>query len=902
MFDNAKLTPSMPFAMSESPSPADLDNEIGVPLDATLEIPPQIRKPVQLLLIPTKGTPSVVTLASPCSPSGDDDEKLPGCLFAYVSSRSSMRGNAARSLVVGRQASAADVRVDHKSVSRRHTALYYNNIQGEDKALVVRDLGGKHGTHVDNCRLEKNGSVELHLGKRKEHTIRFGNAPMICRVIIPASKLNNSGQPSQPQHLNATKEQKRQMQQPETSANGPQKEPEKDTNMDTDDVASTRESREAQIAAMIASFDSNPVYKKYIPAEEENADIASMNIGATSLERNSSNNGNKNMHNNSKSNNKYNLPITSSITLSPGSNSFTSSDGTDTLLQANASVSTLCFEPSGARVAAGHRDGTLRLYDFHGMQPSASSSPNLGVTYPPFRIVDSDNDPLDSTGRHIITALGVSSTGSQWIVGSTSAQPKVLDREGRATLFYFIKGDTYVTDSSKTKGHTAGVTGVAFHPLVKDVCWTTGLDGSIRQWDVSGRAKTQFNKVVCQKVVGKCKNEKGQRTQVVSNLSVHPNGRKIAVGTSCGSVQIWNCFGMGVNSRPLGAVHAAHGAGNKPVTFVTFNGSGDRIASRSEGDNTVRVWDVARMEKSTGSFGRKFGNRSKEGEHSPSLLLAICKGVPAFNESANCAFGPDGKMLCAGTSVDPRAMSSNACGAIKFYELPAEEKRAKAIKDGGSKSSSKNKATAVLDPIEEVDVAPNASVLIVQWHTKMNQIAVGMSNGVIRVLYDQEVSTKGALIPASKTVRQSDGLSDLLRSRAPTGSAAYLGSSNSNIIVPNALPLFREEPRATRKTKERDRKDPEKTKLPEPPVTGGIKTGGNMGGGINFTQYIVESTNYVNNKNIAGKDPREELFKYNEGKKYVAQAYEGDVQRILAEKTVEEEEADLKSRKRPKTK
>jgi len=75
-----------------------------------------------------------------------------------------------------------------------------------------------------------------------------------------------------------------------------------------------------------------------------------------------------------------------------------------------------------------------------------------------------------------------------------------------------------------------------------------------------------------------------------------------------------------------------------------------------------------------------------------------------------------------------------------------------------------------------------------------------------------------------------------------------------------------------------------------------------MGGGVTFAQHVVESTNYVNNKNIAGKDPREELFKYNVGKNYVSRAYEGDVQRILAEKTVEEEEADLKSRKRQKTK
>ena len=68
---------------------------------------------------------------------------------------------------------------------------------------------------------------------------------------------------------------------------------------------------------------------------------------------------------------------------------------------------------------------------------------------------------------------------------------------------------------------------------------------------------------------------------------------------------------------------------------------------------------------------------------------------------------------------------------------------------------------------------------------------------------------------------------------------------------------------------------------------------------------MKKSANYGNNKNVAGKDPREELFKYNEGKSYVSRAYEGNIQKILAEKTVEEEEAELKlggSGKRQKTK
>ena len=293
---------------------------------------------------------------------------------------------------------------------------------------------------------------------------------------------------------------------------------------------------------------------------------------------------------------------------------------------------------------------------------------------------------------------------------------------------------------------------MAFHPLIKDICWTTGLDGSIRQWDTSGRGKTQFKKLVCQKVIAKVKNERGQRTQVVSNISVHPNGRKLVIGTSCGSIQIWNCFGGGSSStRPLGAVYGAHGDGggsganNKPVTFVTFNGSGERIASRSESDDTVRIWDVHRMEKdggSAGSFGRKYSSKGSNNavvaDHPPALLLAICKDLPALNEAANCTFSPDGKILCAGTSIDPRAqqqassggnVSSSCCGKLKFYQLPEEVNRSKKSSDGSAKSS-KNKITANLDPIVELDVAPNASVLGVQWHSKLNQIAIGTSNGM----------------------------------------------------------------------------------------------------------------------------------------------------------------------------
>ncbi|KAL7472031.1 hypothetical protein ACHAXS_012353 [Conticribra weissflogii] len=732
---------------SEMTNMHPLENELCIPPTATLSIPSSIPFPIKLVFAlqwqdAVKGNlVEIVTIAGPNS-STENNEVISTCL----SIESSMRSSAdipPKCIIVGRQASTVDVRVDHKSVSRRHTAFYYRH--GHDNknssVLVIQDLGGKHGTYVDDRRLDKNGTMELPLLSGdvglENHVIRFGNAPVTCKVYIPKAKeidANNSDL------VRCSKENMQQnsfseeyhVERKEIESNDNNEAKSNDDEKKETDVATTREAREAQIAAMIASLDSAPTYKPYIPPKKLNENTAN---GSTS----SLNGGDPNetsiqngVHHNGSNDNNHNLPITSSITLSPGSNSFTSSDGTNTPLQVSSAVATLCFEPSGSRLVAGHRDGTIRFYDFHGMKPTApntDSNSSSEVIHAPFRIVDSDNDPLDQTGRHVLTAIGPSPTGSQWIVGTTSSQPKVLDREGRTTIYHFCKGDNYVTDASNTKGHTAGVTGVAFHPLVKDICWTCGLDGSIRQWDLSGKGRMQFGKLICQKVLAKCKNEKGQRTQIVSCLGAHPSGRKLVVGTACGSIQIWNCFGGMVSSRPLGAVYSAHG-GTKPVTFVGFNVNGERIVSRSESDDTVRVWDAVRMEKGVGSTSRKFSDRNggEDGQHPPSILLAICCGLPALNEAATCAFSPDGKTICAGTSVDRGA--ENDFGKLKFYRLPEEEKRSKTNKDESTtKFSKKIKTTAILEPLLTLDVAKGASVLGVSWHPKLNQIAFGTSNG-----------------------------------------------------------------------------------------------------------------------------------------------------------------------------
>lgn len=138
----------------------------------------------------------------------------------------------------------------------------------------------------------------------------------------------------------------------------------------------------------------------------------------------------------------------------------------------------------------------------------------------------------------------------------------------------------------------------------------------------------------------------------------------------------------------------------------------------------------------------------------------------------------------------------------------------------------------------------------------------------------------------SRIEKKKDALEILLESRHQP--------AVGQILNPSALPQFRDPEKETKRRRE-ERKDPVKTKRPEPPATG-VLTGGRSSASVNFTQFVVKST--IRNKNIAGKDPREDLFKYQHGKSYVDHAYEGNTAQVLAEKTAEEEQEEMKKKKK----
>jgi len=387
----------------------------------------------------------------------------------------------------------------------------------------------------------------------------------------------------------------------------------------------------------------------------------------------------------------------------------------------------------------------------------------------------------------------------------------------------------YVSDRAKTTGHTAAVTSVDWHPLERDTVLTASSDGSARLWNLNG--KTQFEMLVCDKVF-QAKSERGQRTAVTS-ICFHPGGREFALGTVCGSIQIWNR--SRVSGRPERVTYNAHGANNS-ITSLSYNMDGSKLVSRSSADDTCKLWNAQRM-------------------NSSSEPILTCIGLPTVHESANATLNSDGSILCAGASELQKDQNQRLeVGTLKFFKLGSQDRSS-------------------VDPFLILDMDQNVAPTVVNWHSKLNQIFVGCSDGGTLVYYDSKRSSKGALLPAGKAGRGVDDLSELLRSRAPKGSAAITGE----IVTPFAQ-------NSGQAGKKRKHEEPVKSLEPERPVSDKHKTGSQVGGSISFAQFVADQT-LTKSKVIAGKDPREALMQYTEGKSYL-----GKETKILAEKTAEEEE------------
>ncbi|KAL1517933.1 hypothetical protein ABEB36_001629 [Hypothenemus hampei] len=338
----------------------------------------------------------------------------------------------------------------------------------------------------------------------------------------------------------------------------------------------------------------------------------------------------------------------------------------------NKAVTALTVDPSGARLASGSVDYEVSFWDFAGMDSNLRS----------FRT-------LQPAENHPIRGLHYSNTGDLLLVISGASQAKVIDRDGFEKL-ETVKGDMYITDMAKTKGHTGALLGGSFNPVLKEEFLTTSADGTVRTWDFYGWGKIH-------KQIIKCRAQNGLKTSPTA-VTYNKEGKVIACGCIDGSIQLWDFRKSSV--APASQVRKAH----QPIEIssISYSHIGDHLLTRSL-DETLKLWDLRNFKKPVCEVGDLF----------------------ARYDTTDAIFSPNDAVVVTAKSIK----KGEKTGYINFYE------------------------TNTFNLLKSVPVTGSHTIKV-NWHSKLNQIFVGTGDGNVKCFYDHKRSLRGITLCVIKTHRK----------------------------------------------------------------------------------------------------------------------------------------------------
>ena len=329
----------------------------------------------------------------------------------------------------------------------------------------------------------------------------------------------------------------------------------------------------------------------------------------------------------------------------------------------------IAADPSGARLASGSVDYDVCFWDFAGMDTSMKS----------FRT-------LQPCENHPIKCLQYSMTGDVILVISGAAQAKVLDRDGFEKC-ETVKGDQYITDMARTKGHTASLNSGCWHPFIKEEYLTCSQDSTCRIWNLY-RPRSHKNLI-------KCRAQNGVKT-IPTTCAYSREGAAVACGCIDGSIQMWDHRKNFVN--PSLVLRGAH-AQSSEVSSLSFAYLGQMLASRAC-DDTLKLWDLRAFK----------------------VPVFEAKELYSRYDTTDCMFSPDDSMIVTGESLS----KGKTTGRVLFYD------------------------SKTFDLVREIPVT-SSHVIKTLWHPKLNQVFVGCGNGIVKAYYDSKKSLRGAKLCVVKT-------------------------------------------------------------------------------------------------------------------------------------------------------
>lgn len=299
---------------------------------------------------------------------------------------------------------------------------------------------------------------------------------------------------------------------------------------------------------------------------------------------------------------------------------------------------------------------------------------------------------LQPSENYPVRCLCYSVTGDMILVVCGNSQAKVLDRDGFEKL-ECVKGDQYIADMSRTKGHTSQLTSGTWHPYRKEDFLTCATDSTLRFWDVTN--KNHHKNII------KVRGQGGLKT-VPNSCAFNPDGTLIAAGCVDGSIQMWDTRKTFVHTSHC--LRAAHQKGSE-ITSIAFSYLGNKLLSRSL-DETMKLWDMRVLKQPLHTF----------------------ENLYARYDTTDCCFSPTDDLVVTSQSL-PKDYSHDNLSQLVFYHANTFE---------------------LVNKIGVID----AHVINTLWHPKLNQIFVGCGNGSIKCYYDEKRSFRGAKLCVTKTYRK----------------------------------------------------------------------------------------------------------------------------------------------------
>ena len=410
----------------------------------------------------------------------------------------------------------------------------------------------------------------------------------------------------------------------------------------------------------------------------------------------SSSNTNDNNNNNNNSNNNQKKPKSSGISLFHLSS--LKYNNSENIYHSSKSILTLDVDKNGHYMIAGGHGCNVEQFELNGLKDNKYKD----------KLLTPKREVIPEPGT-AVWSLKYNNNSTNFAVACISPTPSIYDRVCRKVVS-FIRGDPYLADMSKTKGHIAVVTGITWHPREQEVLLTSSLDGSLRTWNLNG--KKHFDALICNQVI-KARDENGRRVGITSSCYDRTNGNLIAGITSSGGLQIWKTKIGSKYDRPQFCNNEANVNCNGDMSDITFVGDGRHLLTRVNCKDIISDDNTSRT------------NSNKNGGGNGIIKLWDIRKINKPLKKINC--GKSNENKCTFHLIDNTT----------YLLCPSDSGKDDNI-DDGTKIISNNRTEFInifnmADPKNDHNVGVNVetSSICTLYHKRLNNLFIGECDGTI---------------------------------------------------------------------------------------------------------------------------------------------------------------------------